>query len=664
MSTMHSVQNIFNKIFDETAGSIATSGGGGGGGATDKIYDADGTTQIQTQETAAEEKLRFDTNGVERMVIDNNGNVSIGSVDANQKVTIGGTLKVNSNYISVLDYYISDTPANGVKIKTNIPFSNMNGMPTIIIEGYAYGASRTWGIMLNWYIFGDAFTYCSASSFGGRLSPIKLARENGKVVIFIDDKVYFGRFTVRTYCIGQGTNSSWYAGWTVADEAITGDKIIDVYYHNKVGELIADNGILVNGNVGIGIALPVYTLDLVDGMRVNCTNSKIFITGDKIRLKNTNVGLTTYPKIEWCDENDVAPLYIGGGDKTSYIEMGLQNSKNLVITGGNVGIGQTQPNVPLHFATTHSDKIRFYGNTYGLATKADELTIYKPSAVGFAIRSDNQNGSCPFKIKSDGKVGILTDDPQAYLDINKKDAYGILSLRSGDGLSGNFGITQIRFGYNNTPDYPHFITTRHNAGSAVDNAIDFYTCDGTSAGVFPTNAILGLTVENGQVVVGGGEPAATLTVSGVTALKEVAAPTATANYGKLYVKTDSSLYFMSDTGVETNLVTSSIPTYIQDVAGTTKIQTEESANEQCIRFDTNGVQRMIINPDGKIGIGTATPNACALIEMNATSQGLLLPRMSAAQRDAIPSPIAGLMVFCTDDAQFYGFSGVSWVILG
>ncbi len=50
------------------------------------------------------------------------------------------------------------------------------------------------------------------------------------------------------------------------------------------------------------------------------------------------------------------------------------------------------------------------------------------------------------------------------------------------------------------------------------------------------------------------EPANILTVEGVTALREVAAPTATANYGKLYVKTtDSKLYFMNDSGVETDL---------------------------------------------------------------------------------------------------------------
>ena len=43
------------------------------------MQDADGDTQIQVEESSDEDKIRFDTGGTERMVIDSSGNVTIGS---------------------------------------------------------------------------------------------------------------------------------------------------------------------------------------------------------------------------------------------------------------------------------------------------------------------------------------------------------------------------------------------------------------------------------------------------------------------------------------------------------------------------------------------------------------------------------------------------------
>ena len=56
------------------------------------------------------------------------------------------------------------------------------------------------------------------------------------------------------------------------------------------------------------------------------------------------------------------------------------------------------------------------------------------------------------------------------------------------------------------------------------------------------------------------------------------------------------------------------------------------------------------------GIGTTTPNASAKLDITSTDKGLLIPRMSKAQREAITLPAAanGLMVYQTDDLSgFY-----------
>lgn len=49
-----------------------------------------------------------------------------------------------------------------------------------------------------------------------------------------------------------------------------------------------------------------------------------------------------------------------------------------------------------------------------------------------------------------------------------------------------------------------------------------------------------------------------------------------------------------------------------------------------------------------VGIGTTTPNPSALLEVNSTTKGLLPPRVTNVQRNAIPNPANGLLVTCTD----------------
>jgi len=51
------------------------------------------------------------------------------------------------------------------------------------------------------------------------------------------------------------------------------------------------------------------------------------------------------------------------------------------------------------------------------------------------------------------------------------------------------------------------------------------------------------------------------------------------------------------------------PTKAEDADANTKVQVEESADENKIRFDTAGSERMIIDETGKVGIGTSTPGA-------------------------------------------------------
>ena len=68
---------------------------------------------------------------------------------------------------------------------------------------------------------------------------------------------------------------------------------------------------------------------------------------------------------------------------------------------------------------------------------------------------------------------------------------------------------------------------------------------------------------------------------------------------------------------------------------------------------------------GSAGIGTTSPNASSLLELRSTTKGLLISRMTKAQRDAIASPATGLMIFQTNNNPgFYYYNGTSWTTVG
>lgn len=60
-----------------------------------------------------------------------------------------------------------------------------------------------------------------------------------------------------------------------------------------------------------------------------------------------------------------------------------------------------------------------------------------------------------------------------------------------------------------------------------------------------------------------------------------------------------------------------------------------------------------------VGIGTTNPNQKAVLEIKATDKGVLFPRLTTAQRDAITNPPNGLHVFNTDEQCLNYFDSLS-----
>lgn len=66
----------------------------------------------------------------------------------------------------------------------------------------------------------------------------------------------------------------------------------------------------------------------------------------------------------------------------------------------------------------------------------------------------------------------------------------------------------------------------------------------------------------------------------------------------------------------------------------------------------------------KISANPGNPDPSAMLEVESTTGGLLLPRMTTAQRNAISNPAQGLMIFNTTTSCFEGWTGSAWASMG
>lgn len=71
----------------------------------------------------------------------------------------------------------------------------------------------------------------------------------------------------------------------------------------------------------------------------------------------------------------------------------------------------------------------------------------------------------------------------------------------------------------------------------------------------------------------------------------------------------------------------------------------------------------------QVGIGTLKPDASSALEVNVSDlpsdkkKGMLIPRITETERDAIIAPKEGLMVYNTSQNRIEFYNGQKWVAL-
>lgn len=91
-----------------------------------------------------------------------------------------------------------------------------------------------------------------------------------------------------------------------------------------------------------------------------------------------------------------------------------------------------------------------------------------------------------------------------------------------------------------------------------------------------------------------------------------------------------------------------------------EVSTGSTANNSNALTFSNGTTRVLISSSGNVAIGTISPDASAILDVQSTTKGVRFPNMTTAQKNAITTPAAGLVIFDTTLAKLCVYSGSAW----
>ncbi len=125
------------------------------------------------------------------------------------------------------------------------------------------------------------------------------------------------------------------------------------------------------------------------------------------------------------------------------------------------------------------------------------------------------------------------------------------------------------------------------------------------------------------------------------------------NLGNVYIGTDTPI-----STARLTINSSSSSNVVMKLFGASS----QTANLLELRSDSDAILSFV-NASGRLALGSTTIVANAMLQINSTDKGILIPRMTDAQRNSISSPSSGLTVYTTDENAYSYWNGTAWVLL-
>ena len=384
-----------------------------------------------------------------------------------------------------------------------------------------------------------------------------------------------------------------------------------------------------SGNVGIGTSSPSYSRlhvlgsGVTQGVKVESTSTNQF-DGAVMYLRgaagttrstglihyNTNVGGTNSAfniSSYGATDNFLATLALYEYSSNSW-QLYTNGTERLRInTGGNVGIGTSAPTINLQVAGTYAQMGTLDGTVDNrfISTSGGNAGIFGTISNHPLVAYTNNTER--MRIDTSGNVGIGTSTPDARLTVASNTA---AQISASDGVVGQV------------------------VGYCAGGAIAY---SGTA-----TNHPLAFLTNNTERM--------RIDASGNVGIGTIAP----GSYGKLAVAGSGTVLsqIVSDNTGEGQLIFNSV------VAGRITV-----TGAFPLILQTNNVERVRVTGEGNVGIATSTPNASAILDVSSTTGGVLFPRLTTTQRDAIGSPANGLVLYNITTDKLQVRAAGAWVDL-
>ena len=445
--------------------------------ASTSISDADGDTKIQVEESSDEDKIRFDTAGTERMIIDASGNVGIGTTTPVDNYAAGITPESTklavvganvSGYTEVAHFAAgSDSDNTGATVRIG-HFGNDRGMFIKAGRGTSNQAKALLGVR----------------NSNNADSNILTLQEGGNVGIGYSSPNYKLDISATGTGINLGGTGA-FLRWNSGDMQIKneGSYAMGFYTYNSSDAALNRRMIIdTNGKVGIGTSAPLAPLHITN----SSTSTPTLLLG-----KNQTNGVTL-----------LGDDYISG---ENYVTLGMDYSSNSLVLGAAVKVSSTASRTLVSSQDGYAAKgAAIYVDGYGGAI---DFYTSNSSAVR-TTGAENTNIANRMRIDSSGNVGIGTTAPGRKLTVQGSSGDN-LPLRIIGGSGTNHGSMEFQ-DPNTTADYKVTI------GSKAD---DFYIQAGGTEKV--------RVLANGNVGIGTTSPTQKLQVAGTISSGAIISSTGT-----------------------------------------------------------------------------------------------------------------------------------------
>jgi len=300
---------------------------------------------------------------------------------------------------------------------------------------------------------------------------------------------------------------------------------------------------------------------------------------------------------------------------------------------------------------------------------SDAVRITQTGSGNALVVEDSTNpDATPFVINASGNVGIGTSSPDAALTVNTVASFGagataLPSIAAKGDLDTGIWFPAVNTIAISTAASERFrITSTGNVGigtSAADAALTVNTVASFGAGA----AALPSIAAKGDLNTGMWFPAADTTAVStggserlrINSSGNVGIGTSSPDYLLTLQSADSAIS-MKDSGGTTRGFIGIAGGFGTAPTGALRLRSDQGG----LVYGFAGTEQLRIDTSGNVGIGTSSPSASAILDAQSTTKGVRLPNMTTAQKNAIASPAAGLMVFDTTLAKLCVYSGAAW----